>query len=77
MDGESDKPSAAAAETIFIAALELPPAQRAAYLADGLAMAFMKLVRDVRQRRPLWHVCRRRWQLGTFWSTAADFLRGR
>ena len=35
MDGESDKPSAAAAETIFIAALELPQAQRSAFLATA------------------------------------------
>jgi hypothetical protein len=51
--------------------------RRAAYVADGQAMALAKLIRDVQRGRPLWHVCRRRWQLGTFWSTAADYLAGR
>jgi hypothetical protein len=51
--------------------------RRAAYFGDGLTMAVLKLVHDAGQRRPLWHVCRRRWQLGTFWSAAADYLSGR
>jgi hypothetical protein len=51
--------------------------QRAKYHADGQAMAVIKLLQDVRHRRPLWNVCRRRWQLGTFWSSTADYLAGR
>jgi hypothetical protein len=51
--------------------------QRAKYHFDGQTMAVVKLLRDLQQRRPLWHVCRRRWQLGTFWSSAADYLAGR
>lgn len=50
--------------------------QRAIWAMDGQATALLKLVSDARQR-PLWPVCRRRWQLGTFWSTATDFLSGR
>jgi hypothetical protein len=51
--------------------------QRVTYMADGHAMALAKLIRDVGQRRPLWHVCYRRWRLGTFWSAARDYVSGR
>ena len=40
-------------------------------------MALVKFVRDVQHRRPLWQVCWRRWRLGTFWSSASDYLSGR
>ena len=51
--------------------------QRAIYFADGQANAVGKLVRDIREQRPLWGVCKRRWALGTFWSSATDYLSGR
>jgi hypothetical protein len=53
------------------------PWQRAAYFADGQTMACRKLAGDLWRGRPLWPVFRRRWRLGTFWSSARDYLAGR
>ena len=51
--------------------------RRVVYFADGQAMALVRLVGDVRHRRPLWQAWWRRWRLGTFWSSVSDFVAGR